>query len=63
MTKNEYANILNAAIRLQIAPYKEYLDKYESECESNDFVYREGIVRGLEIALEKIEASMFLCEE
>jgi hypothetical protein len=57
MTKADYAGILKMAIKMQI-------DYVEEEIESRGHSdYLEGIERGLMIALEKIDASMFLTEE
>ena len=59
MNKKEYADILRFAINMQIG--------YVEEEMKNSFLiknsYREGIIRGLQIALEKIDASEFLMEE
>ena len=58
MTIENYADILNFAIKMQIEYEKERLENprltYEKE------MYVGGIIMGLEIALEKIEASNFL---
>ena len=58
MTKKEYADVLKAVIKMQmISAKKNWEDK---GCEDE---YLEGVVRGLDIALEKIDASMFLTEK
>ena len=60
MTKKDYAGILKFAINGQIEYVKEEfegINTIESER------YCEGIIRGLQIALEKIDASAFLWEK
>lgn len=59
MNKKEYADILKFAIKMQIGYVEEEM---ENSFSINDN-YHEGIIRGLQIALEKIDASMFLAEE
>lgn len=62
MTKMEYADILRWAIKNQI----EYVEEEANSgfCHTMEEArYYEGIKRGLEIALEKIDASMFLAEK
>ena len=62
MTIKDYAGILKWAIQNQI----DYIEQEERngnfETEYTEGKYR-GMVQGLEIALEKIEASMFLARE
>lgn len=58
MTKKEYADILKFAINLQIDYEKE-----ELEHPFADENYISGVIAGLRIALDKIEASRFLTEE
>lgn len=58
MNKKEYADILRFAIKLQINYIDEDMEKPFASME-----YLDGMRRGLEIALEKIDASMFLVEE
>lgn len=61
MTIKSYADVLKWAIRSQI----DYVvDEANSGfCKTvEEAQYYEGIKRGLEIALEKIDASMFLAE-
>lgn len=57
MTKKDYADILKFAINGQIECAKEELEGILFLEESR---YLEGIIRGLKIALEKIDASAFL---
>lgn len=56
MTKRDYVDVLKWAIRSQMESVEESLERDYSE-------YREGILRGLEVAMEKIDASMFLVEQ
>lgn len=59
MTNKDYSEVLKFAIRAQIAYVESELVHdlpYERER------YLEGVISGLDIALEKIEASMFLVE-
>lgn len=58
MTKKEYADILKFAINLQIDYEKEELEQPFA-----DENYISGVITGLRIALDKIEASRFLTEE
>lgn len=58
MTKKDYAGVLKFAIKLQINYTDEELQK-----EGCDTRYLEGVKAGLNIALDKIEASMFLTEK
>lgn len=58
MTIKSYADILKWAIRNQIDYQKEEINQpYANE----DF--HSGVITGLQIALEKIDASMFLAKE
>lgn len=59
MNKKEYADILRFAIKMQIG----YVEEKMENSISIDRDYQEGIIRGLQIALEKIDASEFLMEE
>ena len=59
MNKKEYADILRFAIKIQIG----YVEEKMENSFSIDRDYQEGIIRGLQIALEKIDASEFLMEE
>ena len=61
MDKQEYAEVLKSVLQMQ---------KYEVNDEIRSRLYNgcnvdflEGVVRGLEIAIEKIEASEFLTEK
>lgn len=59
MTLKDYAEVLRFAIKLQIDGVNEELN--EAIITNED--YLEGIKQGLEIALQKIDASMFLTEK
>jgi hypothetical protein len=58
MTKKDYADVLRFAIKLQV----DYIDE-ELQEEGCDTRYLEGVKAGLQIALDKIDASMFLAEK
>jgi hypothetical protein len=58
MTIKDYAEVLKFAIKMQI----NYKEEALQECNAMNEDYVEGIIMGLHIALEKIEASMFLAE-
>ena len=58
MTKKEYAEVLKAVIKMQLVSVQEDLKMKDYDDE-----YLEGVVQGLDIALDKIEASMFLTEK
>lgn len=59
MSTKDYTEVLKYVIKLQIDGINEELN--ETFIRNED--YLEGIKRGLEIALEKIDASMFLVKE
>jgi hypothetical protein len=59
MTIKEYADVLRFAIKMQIG----YKEEALQECNAMNEDYVEGIITGLQIALEKIDASMFLAEK
>lgn len=59
MTLKDYAEVLKLAIKLQIDGVEEELN--EATATNED--YLEGIKQGLEIALQKIDASMLLTEK
>lgn len=62
MTIKSYADILKWAIQTQIEYVQE--EANSSFCNTMErAMYYEGVQKGLEIALEKIEASMFLAKE
>ncbi len=62
MTIKSYADILKWAMRSQIEYVQE--EANSSFCNTMEkAMYYEGIQKGLEIALEKIDASMFLAKE
>lgn len=62
MTIKSYADILKWAIRNQVEYVQE--EANSSFCNTMEkAMYYEGIQKGLEIALEKIDASMFLAKE
>ena len=54
MTANHFRELMISILELQ----KTYYDPAENNSE-----YREGIVRGLDIAIEKLHQSAFLTEE
>ena len=58
MDIKSYADILKFALKLQIDYVKEDLEKPNANEE-----YLSGVINGLHIALEKIDASMFLAEK
>jgi hypothetical protein len=57
MSIKDYADVLRLAIKLQINYEKEEMDEPFADEE-----YLNGVITGLRIALEKIDASMFLAE-
>lgn len=59
MSIKEYADVLRLAIKMQIGYEEEALQ----ECGAMNEDYVSGIITGLQIALEKIDASMFLAEK
>lgn len=59
MTVKDYAEILKWAIKTQIG----YKEETLAECDAMNEDYVSGIITGLHIALDKIEASMFLAKE
>ena len=58
MTIKSYADVLKFAIKMQIDYVWEDMDKPNA-----DETYYSGVINGLYIALEKIDASMFLAEK
>ena len=54
----DYANILKWAIKTQIEYVQEEMEKPYA-----DENYYSGVINGLQIALDKIEASMFLARD
>jgi hypothetical protein len=58
MTIKNYADILRLALKMQIDYQKEEIEKPYA-----DENYHSGVITGLRIALDKIDASMFLAEE
>lgn len=58
MTIKEYAAVLKWAIQNQVDYQMEEMQKPWA-----DERFRDGVIVGLNIALEKIEASMFLAEK
>lgn len=58
MELSSYMDILKFAINMQIEGIKEEMERPFANEE-----YLEGVTRGLEIALDKIEASRFLAEK
>lgn len=61
MNTKDYAEVLKFAIKTQIGYVEEENNGAFSTDYSNGFF--DGVKRGLEIALEKIDASMFLVKE
>ncbi len=61
MSIKDYAEVLRFAIQLQVDEVKKELSE-EIIIDENER-YLEGIKQGLEIALQKIEASKFLMEK
>ena len=61
MNKKEYADILKFAMQSQKHSVNDEIRERLHRGEDVDFL--EGVVRGLEIAIEKIDASMFLTEK
>lgn len=62
MTIKDYADVLRLAIKMQIGYIEE--DGRNGRCATEYFEgYNDGIIRGLEMALEKIDASGFLMEK
>lgn len=59
MSIKEYADVLRMVIKMQIG----YKEEALQECNAMNEDYVEGIITGLQIALEKIDASMFLAEK
>ena len=61
MSKKDYAEILKSVLQMQ---KYEVADEIRSRLNNGgDVDFLEGVVRGLEIAIEKIEASEFLTEK
>lgn len=54
----EYADVLKLAIKMQIGYVEEELERPLA-----DENYLSGVIAGLQIALSKIDASMFLAEK
>lgn len=59
MTMKDYAELLKGVLKMQIGYKEEELQNASIERED----YLEGIIAGLYIAIEKIDASMFLAEK
>ena len=59
MTIKDYAEVLKYAIKLQI----DYKEEALQDCNAMNEDYISGIIMGLQIALEKIDVSMFLAEK
>lgn len=58
MDLKSYADVLKFAIQMQIEYEKEEIQKPFADEE-----YLSGVITGLRIAMEKIDASMFLAEK
>ena len=61
MSKKGYAEILKSVLQMQKYEVNNEIRSRLNNGGNVDFL--EGVVRGLEIAIEKIEASMFLTEK
>lgn len=61
MDKKDYADILKSVLQMQKYAVADEI-RQRLNCGDN-VEFLEGIVRGLEIAMEKIDASMFLTEK
>ena len=59
MSIKDYAEVLRMAIKMQIG----YKEEALQECNAMNEDYVSGIITGLQIAIEKIDASMFLAEK
>ena len=59
MTMKDYAELLKGVMKMQIGYKEEELRNANYDRED----YLEGIIAGLYIAIEKIDASMFLAEK
>lgn len=59
MTMKDYAELLKGVMQMQIGYKEEELQNASHDRED----YLEGIIAGLYIAIEKIDASMFLAEK
>ena len=59
MTMKDYAELLKGVIKMQIG----YKEEELQECNAMREDYLNGVISGLYIALEKIDASMFLAEK
>lgn len=57
MSKKEYKDLMKSILKMQIGYIEEGCEDYEWN------EYQQGIVRGLEIAMEKLDASEFLLGE
>lgn len=61
MSKKEYAEVLKWVMKSQIDYVRDEAKSGVNTIE--EAAYYEGIEKGLQIAMDKIEASMFLTEE
>ena len=59
MTMKDYAELLKGVIKMQIG----YKEEELQECSVMKEDYLNGVIAGLYIAMEKIDASMFLAEK
>lgn len=59
MTMKDYAELLKGVLKMQIG----YKEEELQECSAMKEDYLSGIIAGLYIAMEKIDASMFLAEK
>ena len=58
MTKKDYAECLKFVLKIAVDNYYEEMQKPNSNEE-----YLSGVITGLQIAMDKIDASAFLTEE
>lgn len=61
MNKKDYADILKSVLQMQKFAVNDDI-RERLKCGDN-VEFLEGVIRGLEIAMEKIDASMFLTEK
>lgn len=59
MTMKDYAELLKGVIKMQIG----YKEEELQECSTMKEDYLNGVIAGLYIAMEKIDASMFIVEK
>lgn len=62
MSIKEYADVLRFAIKMQIGYKEEEMERKTITATEEEIRFLDGVIFGLQIALEKIDASMFLAE-